>query len=184
MVVMPTLTHGQKRRESYVATLYRGSSDLAVNCAMVMCQMTDEPMAEHAGSHASAHCPPHESPTPDGIKKKRQGELLRHPCAFQKSIETILGDSRLNSDDGRVEQHQLAIQLPPCIQPGGSAVFQVVVAIRESLRVIAQLVLTEETDRARESDLYSEVHEKVFEPLRTLVAIVDELSVATQRVAE
>src|SRR5271154_2707329 len=166
MVVVPTLAHGQKRRESNVAALNRGTSNLAVNCAVVMCKMTNQPMTEHAGSHASAHCPPHESPTAGGVKKKRQGELLRHPCAFQKSIETILGDSRLNSDDGRVEQHQLAIQLPPCIERGRSAVFQVVVASREPLRVIAQLVLTEKTDRARESDLHSEVHEKVFEPLR------------------
>ena len=37
---------------------------------------------------------------------------------------------------------------------------------------------------ARESDLHSEVHEKVFEPLRALVAIMDELFVATERVAE
>lgn len=123
MVVVPTFAHGQERRESNVATLHRGTSNLAVNCPVIMCQMTNQPMTEHAGSHAGADRPPYESPTAGGVKKKRQGELLRHPCAFQKSIETILRDSRLNSNEGRVEQHQLAIQLPPCIQPGRSAVF-------------------------------------------------------------
>ena len=57
-------------------------------------------------------------------------------------------------------------------------------ADRQALGVVAQLVLAQEADRPGEADLDAEVDEPVFEPLRAAVAVVDELAVAAERVAE
>ena len=61
---------------------------------------------------------------------------------------------------------------------------QVVVALRQALRVVAQLVLAQQAERPGEPDLHAEIHEHVFQPARTLKAVVDQLAVAAERVAE
>ena len=81
-------------------------------------------------------------------------------------------------------QAQLADELPPRIDPERATVAQVVVADRKTLRVVAQLVLAQQSERAGEPDLHAEIDEHVFEPARALEAVVDQLAVAAERVSE
>src|SRR5688572_6426970 len=79
---------------------------------------------------------------------------------------------------------QLAGELPPGVAPEFAAVAEIVVADGKPLRVVAQLVLPQQAERPRESDLHAQVDQRVFEPARTLEAVVDELAMAAERVTE
>ena len=61
---------------------------------------------------------------------------------------------------------------------------QVVVALGQALRVVAQFVLAQQADGPRQPYLHAEIHQHIFEPARTLKAVVDELAVTAQRVTE
>jgi len=53
-------------------------------------------------------------------------------------------------------------------------------AIRQALRGVAQLVLTEQPRRPGKPDLDSQINEQTFHPERAPEAVVDELSVASE----
>lgn len=61
---------------------------------------------------------------------------------------------------------------------------QIVVTSRQTLRVVTQLMLTQQSDGTREPDLHAAVHERIFQPLRALKAVVHELAVIAEGMAE
>ena len=61
---------------------------------------------------------------------------------------------------------------------------QVVVAVRQPLCIVSQLVLPQQADGSSQADLNSEIDQHVFEPLRALKTVVYELAMAPQRVAK
>jgi len=61
---------------------------------------------------------------------------------------------------------------------------QVLVAIGQSLCVVAQIVLSKQPDWTCEPDLDPEIDQGVLEPFRALEAIVNQLAVVTERMPE
>ena len=56
--------------------------------------------------------------------------------------------------------------------------------VRQPLSEVPQVVLMEQAYWASEADLHAEVDEEVFHPSRTLKTLMDELSMASQRMTE
>jgi hypothetical protein len=50
---------------------------------------------------------------------------------------------------------------------------EVVMALRQTLGIVAQFVLTQQANRAIKTDLDAAIHEHVFKPFGALVAVVD-----------
>ena len=66
-----------------------------VHLAVVVREVANEPVPEHAGGDARAHAPEHESPPAPHIEQHGPRQLLRHPGALEESIEAVVGDTRL-----------------------------------------------------------------------------------------
>jgi hypothetical protein len=58
------------------------------------------------------------------------------------------------------------------------------VATRESLREVPEIVLAQQGYWAREPDLHPAIDENVFQPLRALIALMNEFAVTPEGVAE
>jgi hypothetical protein len=108
--------------------------------------------------------------------------VLSHPGAIQPSVKAVIGDPRLDLDLRRVIKLELAMKLPPEIPPSGLPMPQILVAAWQSLREIAQLMLSEQSNRSVKANLNSAINEKVFQPLRTLKAVMHKLAVTAERV--
>src|SRR6185503_13859649 len=141
VVVVPALAHRDERGERDVASLYRRPVDSVMHAALVVGEVTDQPVAEHAGAHARAGTPEHVSPSTPQVEGERPRQLLNHPGTLEKPVEPVFGDTRLDGDSGRSGEPQVTVELPPGVEPEVLAVAQIIVAIRQSLRVVAQLVL-------------------------------------------
>ncbi len=93
-------------------------------------------------------------------------------------------DARLDGDLRRMDEVQAAVELPPSIAPEACAMAQIGVASGQALRIVAQFVLAQQTQRTAQTHQYAQVHEPIFQPLRALKAVVYQLAMAAQRVAE
>src|SRR5713226_3304382 len=56
-------------------------------------------------------------------------------------------------------QHEFAVKLPPCIPPRCAPMTQVVVAFRQPLCKVSQLMLAKQADRTRQANLHPAVHQ-------------------------
>src|SRR5512139_4106487 len=109
---------------------------------------------------------------------------MSHPRALEEYVEPIGRDARLDADSRRSREHELAVELPPGVEPRAAAMPKIVVAARQPLREVAQIVLRHEPDRPRETHVHTAIDEEVFEPLGTFERVVHELAVITERVTE
>ncbi len=76
------------------------------------------------------------------------------------------------------------MQLPPEIAPGRLTVPKIVVAAWLSLHEMAQLMLSEKSNRTVKANLNSAVNDKIFQPFWTLEAVMHELAVAAERMTK
>jgi hypothetical protein len=61
---------------------------------------------------------------------------------------------------------------------------EIVVADRQALRVVAQLMRAHQTQRTGEPDLHAHIDQDIFEPGRAFETVVNELAMAAERMAE
>src|SRR5918994_7989432 len=115
MIVVPAFPHRQQRGEAPFAPVNRRAANLAHQLAVIVSEMTDRPVAEDRSRYARTDPPEHEGPAAAHEQQRCQRQLLRHPGALEKPIEAIMRDARLDTDDWRPFQLQLAVELPPCI---------------------------------------------------------------------
>src|SRR5260221_1762252 len=57
-------------------------------------------------------------------------------------------------------------------------------AIGQPLRIVAKFMLPEQTKWASQTNLNSQIHQGVFEPFWTLVAVMNQLAMAAERMSE
>ena len=62
MIVVPGLAHRQQRGELDIASLYRGAVDNMMHAAMVVGEMTDQPVPRDSRRDPRAHAPDDEGP--------------------------------------------------------------------------------------------------------------------------
>ena len=79
---------------------------------------------------------------------------------------------------------QLAIQLPPGIHRCGAGVPQIGMAARNALREVSQVMLAQQAQRACQAHLNAAIHQQILEPARALEAVVNQLAVIAERVAQ
>jgi hypothetical protein len=184
MVVVPALAHGQQGNEAHVVPLHRSPLHLERDLAVIVREVTDQPMPEHARRDSRAESPAHESGTAERIQRDRQRHVLSHPCALEKHVESIGPDSWLDADRRWTIEHEVAVELPPSVAQRLATVPKVVVAARQALREVAQIVLLHEPDRPREPDMHAAVDEEVLEPLGALERVVHELAMVAERMSQ
>jgi hypothetical protein len=173
VIVVPALAHSEQRRERNVAALRSGAVHHMVHAAVVVGEVTDEPVPKHASRDAGASAPEHKAPAIKGEQDPRRRELLQHLRAFHKPVEVVARNSRLYLDRRLTFKPQLAVQLPPGVAPEAAAMAKVVMAVGQALGVLAQFVLAKEAKRASQPDLHTAVNEDVLEPPGRLEAVVD-----------
>ncbi|MNR10603.1 hypothetical protein D3C85_1268610 [compost metagenome] len=141
-------------------------------------------MPEHTGGDACAHAPEDERPAAPEVEKNGGRQLLQHPGFFQPPQDAVVRDEWLDLQMRRPVQVQFAMQLPPRIGPETAPVAQVVVAHGQTLRVVAQLMLAKNAQWSGQADLHAAIDECKAQPPGALEAVVNQLAMAAQRVAE
>jgi hypothetical protein len=122
-----------------------------------------------------------------GRERARRIEAQDHlgEIAHQKeTVEGIGSDAPFDLDVRLTAQGQLAGELLPGIAPHRAAVTQVVMALREALCVVAKLMLPQQSERPGDAHLHAQIDQQVFEPARTLEAVVHQLSMTAEGVAQ
>src|SRR5690242_17185974 len=90
MVVVPAFTHREQRCETHVAALNGCAADFVSHASVVVREISDEPVSEHAGGDARADAPEHEAPAATPIEEECPGQMLEHPGLLQESVEMIM----------------------------------------------------------------------------------------------
>jgi hypothetical protein len=151
---------------------------------MIVGEITDHPMTDDSGGDSSTHAPKNIAPTAPRKEQERPRQMLRHPGSLKETIESIERDPWLDVNYWWVIQYQIAVELPPRISPPRGPVTQVVVALGQALCEISQLMLAKQPNGTGQAHLDTAVHQDVLQPLGTLIAVMNELSMAAERMAQ
>src|SRR5262249_1055631 len=117
-------------------------------------------------------------------EQHRPWNLLRHPGPVDELVETIVTHAPLYDQRWRMDELELAVELPEAVAQDRRAAREISVASRLALRPIADVVLADHAVGAGHADQRAAVDEQPFEPERTVVGAVDEPAVHTERMTE
>jgi hypothetical protein len=96
VIVVPALTHGEQRSQSHVVTLYGCASHFVAHAAVVVREVSDEPVTGDARCDTCTHAPEHEPPSTPGIEEHSPRELLCHPRSLHEEEKAIIRQVRLD----------------------------------------------------------------------------------------
>ena len=142
-----------------------------------MAPVADEPMHGDARRYAYEHAPHHPRQAADHEQYQGQRQLLQHPGSLQEAIERVVTDTRARIKTRRARELQTAVKVPNSVPPQATPVLQEGVAVRLTLRPVADVVRADDPERALHTDQRPRPHEHPLKQLGTLKRTMDQAPV-------
>ena len=181
VVVVPALAHGRDGEERDVMGLNPGLLDQPGLRPAGVGDPSDVPMHGGAGGDPDADTPDHPGPAAQGVERQGDRDLLQHPGLFEEDVEAVVGDPGPRVEARRMAQPQLAVQVPPGIDPEAPAVREVIVAAGLALGPVPGVVDPDRPERPAHADGRAGPDQQALEPLRTIEAAMDQPPVEADR---